>query len=141
MLIGEAAAADNAAQPTPNPETLDTTTGEPIPPSGEPAAPLMTPEEEAGKLIDLIAWGLEKFYPVLQYQSETKLEAAKKLAPVLAKYNVTNTILAKWGVEIEAGFFFGGLAYGSYLAVKASRQPPEEQPKKSWWQKLFRKHE
>lgn len=141
MLAGEAAAADNAAQPIPDPATIDATTGDAIPPEDEPAAPLLTPEEEASKLVELLAWGLKLLFPVLDYQEQTKAEAAKRLAPLLQKYNVSNTLMAKWGIEIEAGLFFGGLAYGSYLEVKASKQPEADTAKKSWWAKIFKRNE
>lgn len=136
-FVTQAAAVDKAAEVAPN----TASEGAASPEGGEaaqaPSMPLLSPQEEAVKLVELVAWGVEKIFPVLGYKEETKAEAAKKLAPLMVKYNLSSELLNKWGAEFEAGMFFGGLAYASYLAVKASKQPPEEQPKKSWWRKFF----
>lgn len=105
----------------------------------QPSIPLLTPKEEAGKLVDLVAWGMSKLFPVIEYTEETKTEAAAKLAPLLQKYNLSSELLNKWGAEFEAGLFFGGLAVASYQAIKQAKQPAEVPPKKSWWNKFFAK--
>lgn len=132
-LVGEAVAADRAAQPTPEPEA--DTQGQPQP--GAPAAPVMSPEDEAEKIVGLIAWAVEKVFPMLGYTDETKKEGAKKLAPLLVKYDVANTIFAKWGAEFEAGAFFAGVAYASYMAVKNVPKEQRESSGAGWWRKLF----
>lgn len=135
-LASDAAAADAATQPKPEPmaeEAADQETG------AVHAEPVMSAEDEAAKLVDVIAWAVEKIFPVLGYKPETKVEAAQKLAPLLVKYNVRDTVIAKWGAEFEAGMFFAGLGYASYLAVKASKQPQEPEAKPSWWRKFFAK--
>lgn len=129
-LAGEVAAVDLATQPQelPSPEAAQ--------PEPEAASvPLMTPEQEAEKFIDLVAWAVEKIWPCLGYKPETKKEAAQKLAPLLVKYNVVDTFFAKWGAEVEAGMFFAGVGYASYLAVKNAPAEPVE--KKPWHKKIF----
>lgn len=136
-FVAQAAAVDEAAKVAPNTSSEGAASPEANEAAQSAAIPFLTPQEEAGKLVDLVTWGIEKIFPVLGYKEETKQEAAKKLAPLMVKYNLSSELLNKWGAEFEAGMFFGGLAYASYLAVKASKQPPEEQPKKSWWRKFF----
>lgn len=120
--------APEGAQAAPAPEAVE-----------QPSIPLLTPKEEAGKLVDLIAWGMGKIFPAIEYTEETKAEAAAKLAPLLQKYNLSSELLNKWGAECEAGLFFGGLAVASYQAIKQAKQPAEVPPKKSWWNKFFAK--
>lgn len=136
-FVAQAAAVDAEANVAPNTASEGATSQEANESPKTAAIPFMTPQEEAGKLVDLVTWAVEKIFPALGYKEETKQEAAKKLAPLMVKYNLSSELLNKWGAEFEAGMFFGGLAYASYLAVKASKQPPEEQPKKSWWNKFF----
>lgn len=137
QFVAQAAAVDEAANVAPNAANEGNTSQGTNEAQKTASIPLLTPQEEAGKLVELVAWGVERIFPALGYKEETKQEAAKKLAPLMVKYNLSSELLNKWGAEFEAGMFFGGLAYASYLAVKASKQPPEEQPKKSWWRKFF----
>lgn len=136
-FVAEAAAVDAGANVAPNASSDGAASPEASEAQKAASIPFLSPQEEAGKLVDLVAWAVEKIFPALSYKEETKQEAAKKLAPLMVKYNLSSELLNKWGAEFEAGMFFGGLAYASYLAVKASKQPPEEQPKKSWWRKFF----
>lgn len=131
-LAGEAAYVDAAAQPQalPSPDAAQSVE--------QPAAPRLSHIEEAGKIVDLIAWAVEKIFPVLGYREETKKEAAAKLAPLMEKYNITDTVLGKWGAEIEAGMFFGGLVYASIQAVKTAKETAKEPEKDSWFAKFFR---
>jgi hypothetical protein len=117
-LAGEAAAVDraDAAASAPQPEPQFITA-----PEAKEAA-----EAEAGALLDMLAWGIETLFPMLGYSPETKKEGAKKLAPLLLKYNINGTLFARWGAEIEAGMFFGGVAVKSYQTVKAARNAPLE---------------
>lgn len=83
--------------------------------------PLIAAEREAAALLEATAWGVSQLFPELAYRAETKAEGAKKLAPLLLKYDVAGTLFARWGAEIEAGMFFGGVIFASVKAVKAAR--------------------
>ncbi len=142
QFTAEAAAVDTAAKVAPEPEGAQAAPeGAQAAPEAveQPTIPLLTTKEEAGKLVDLVAWGMSKMFPVLEYTDATKTEAAAKLAPLLQKYNLSSELLNKWGAEFEAGLFFGGLAVASYHAIKQAKQPVEVPPKKSWWNKFFAK--
>lgn len=149
-FAAEAAAVDKATNVTPEPVQVEGSAADDVEkavfdnftPVDEPTEPLMSAEEEAAQVVGLAAFAAEKIWPVLQYQEEVKTEAAKKLAPLMKKYKLGDSIFAKYGAEVEAGMFFGGLIYASVLAVRASKQPPEpveEPPKKHWWNKFFAK--
>jgi len=102
---------------------------------------LMSAADEARELVELAALGVSAMWPVLGYTEGTKAEAATKLAPVLTKYNVRDTVLGKYRVELEAGLFFGGLIIGSIQAVRAAKAAAEiqqEQPKDSWFARFFK---
>lgn len=131
-LAAEVHAVDLATQPQPIPQPEQP--GSPNEPEG---VPLMSPLEEAEKLIDMVALVVGTLWPVLGYKPETKKEAAQKLAPLLEKWDVKNTILAKWGAEFEAGVFFAGVAYASYRAVIDQPQPEGEPV--PWYKRLFAK--
>jgi hypothetical protein len=128
-LTIEAANIDASIQP----EQLNTESVQP-----EQPVAAMSVEEEAGKIIEAVAFVTNKFFPDLQYSDETKSKAGNVLAPVMVKYGFNDTLFAKWGVEFEAGMFFGGLIYASYLTVKASKEEQPEQPVKRWYSKFFK---
>lgn len=136
QFAGEAAAADAAAAP----EQFDIPGEEGAGAEAGPAPePMMTPEEEAERLIELTAWGIGKIWPVLEYTPEVKAEGARKLAPVLRKYpSAIGDFVARWGVEIEAGVFFGGVVYGSIIAVKNAPKEEAKQERGGWWRRFFR---
>lgn len=133
-LAGEAAAVDMATA-----EIQHAAPDEVKPEDAAPVAPLMSPEQEAERIVDLIAWAVKKIWPVLGYKPETKKEAAQKLAPLLVKYHVADTLFAKWGAEVEAGMFFFGVGYASYMAVKDASKEPPSVADESWWRAIFRK--
>ncbi len=136
-LEAEAVAVDAATQPQPVPEAGET--DEPTP-EAQPV-PTMTPEEEASQIVGLMAFAIEKLFPVLGYTEETKKEGAKRIAPLLVKYNLQNTLFGKWGAEIEAGMFFGGLIVASVQAVRAAKAAEAEQVEQSktaWFAKFFK---
>lgn len=142
-LASEVAAVDDLTKPKelPAPDALPGD-GE-VKPEGQEDAPevLMSATDEARELVELAALGVSAMWPVLGYREETKAEAANKLAPVLTKYNVRDTVLGKCRVEIEAGLFFGGLIIGSIQAVRAHKQAEQEQkeqPKDSWFARFFK---
>jgi hypothetical protein len=83
--------------------------------------PLMSPSDEAAAIVSILTQGITALYPVLDYQNEAKEQAAQKLAPLIKKYGVGGSLLAKWEAEIEAGLFFGAMAFNSYMMVKADK--------------------
>jgi hypothetical protein len=90
--------------------------------AGAPANDALTlddAEREAAALIGMLAAGVESLWPVLSFKPETRATGAKKLAPLLVKYNLGGTLFARWDAEISAGLFFGGVVYASYKAVNA----------------------
>jgi len=105
-------------------------------PAPEPD-PVQNPEEEARQILGLLAFGIQKIWPVLEYREETISEGSKRLAPLIVKYNLKDTIFGKWGAEIEAGMFFGGLAYASYMAVKDA-QSEQKESAPAWWKRPFK---
>lgn len=118
----EAAAVDTAAKVTPQ-ATLENASEAGSAASAEPETlePAMTPEDEAGAIVSILTSGITALYPVLDYQESVKKEAAQKLAPLIKKYGVGGSLLAKWEAEIEAGLFFGAMAYQSILQVRADK--------------------
>lgn len=89
----------------------------------------VTPEmalAEASLAVNLIADGATALYPVLQYGPVTRQTAADKLAPLLAKYNLSSDLFGRWKEEIDAGVFFATLIYQSYAKVKAARAEEEK---------------
>lgn len=107
----------------------------------EPAQTAIDPADEARQIIDLTAFAVEKFYPVLEYTEVTKAEAAKRLTPLMVKYNLSGTLLGKWGAEIEAGMFFSGVIIASVQAVRAAKQAEAdkaEMDKGGWFSRFFR---
>lgn len=138
-LMAEAAAVDAEHAPKPIPEVSeDGATSEQ---AAQPINVIETdPVEEAAEIIELLCMGLGMLNPVLTYTDTVKETGAKKLAPLLVKYNVKGLLFAKYAAEIEAGIFFGSVVVGSIAAVKQSKLTPveqAEQPKKSWWKKFF----
>lgn len=57
-------------------------------------------------------------YPFLHYDETLKAKAIAKITPLLEKYNVSSPLLNKWKLEIEAGLFFGGVIFASYVQVQ-----------------------
>lgn len=111
--------------------------------AGEAATPeqeavLITPEEEAAQLLGMLAFALKSFWPVLEYREETINEGAKRLAPLLVKYDMRSELLGRWGAEIEAGMFFGGVAYASYLAVINTPKQEAKPEGVAWWKRPFK---
>jgi len=104
----------------------------------EQAAPSLTPEEDARQIVDLIAWGVEQIFPVLGYKEETKAEGAKRLAPLMVKYNLQQTLMGQFGAEIQAGLFFGGVVFASVQVVKKRSEEEQAEHKKSWFAKFFK---
>lgn len=122
-LEAEAAAVDagnaEGAQPGAQPGAEGEAKGGEFMPAAEALAGA---EKEAGTLLELIAAGVHKFFPVLEYTPEVKAEAARRVAPLMLKYDLAGTFAARWADEIRAGIFFGGLVYGSVQAVRADRE-------------------
>lgn len=123
----EAAAVDTAANVAPQ-ATLESASEAGSAASAEPETlepetlePAMTPEDEAGAIVSILTSGINALYPVLDYQESVKKEAAQKLAPLIKKYGVGGSLLTKWEAEIEAGLFFGAMAYQSILQVRADK--------------------
>lgn len=102
-------------------------TGEYMPAGGAHAPDAAGALEDAKLIIAGVAKGVEAIWGV-NYGPETQAEGAKRLAPLLAKYGGSFGF-GKWKDEIEAGLFFGGVAFGTWQAVRAARQVQPEQPK------------
>jgi len=132
-LAAEAAAVDAATQP------VELAAPEAVQAEPEPAAPVLDPMVEANEIINLIAWGVEQLFPMLGYKEETKAEGAKRLAPLLVKYNLRDTLMGQWGAEIQAGMFFGGVLFASVQVVRAAKDEAlQAEHKKSWFAKFFK---
>jgi hypothetical protein len=115
-LEGEAAAADQIAQPVAATGAAQASAGVVEPPVSMEAA-----ERESGALLDMLTAGVSSLWPVLKFSPETVAQAAKKLAPVMVKYNMNNTFFAKWDAEISAGMFFGGVIWKCVQVVRAEK--------------------
>lgn len=105
-------------------------------PAPEPEV-VQNPEEDARGLLGLLAFGIQKVWPVLEYREETISEGSKRLAPLFVKYNLKDTLFGRWGTEIEAGMFFGSLAYASYMAVQDAKSELKESAP-VWWKRPFK---
>ena len=116
-LMHEAAAVDAAAdaQTAPPPEA-EAVAGE--------AHQVLSPEEEARGVIDLVLSLAAPFFPSLDkvYTEETKDRLVKSAAPLLAKYNISLLILfAKWKEEIDFAFIAAPLVLQTVRAVQTDR--------------------
>lgn len=119
-LAGEAAAVDAQVEALTPAAPADPAAAAEVTQAGA----VVTPEiamGEATLLCNLAADGAAALYPVLQYSEATRKTAAEKLAPVLAKYNLGSSFLARWQEEIDAGIFFATVIYQSYAQVKAAK--------------------
>jgi hypothetical protein len=82
--------------------------------------------EENSKMSATMAVGILEaailmWKPQLQYDDDTRREAVEKLAPVFAKHGgELPPWLAAWQEELKAVVFFGGVAFSSYLQIKAA---------------------
>lgn len=119
-LAGEAQAADQQAAPQ-QPEGAapggQVQEGEFIPAAGQ--------LEEAERDAALIMAGASKFTEKkwgVGIGPETRATGAKKLAPLLLKYDLESPFLRKWRAEIDAAVFFGGVAYSIYEAVQLRKE-------------------
>ncbi len=113
-LEGEAMAADQIAQPVAVPGADG---GGVV----EPAVSMEAAERESGALLEMLTAGVSSLWPVLKFSPETVATGAKKLAPVMVKYNMNNTFFAKWDAEISAGLFFGGVIWKCVQVVRAEK--------------------
>lgn len=138
-LANEAAAVDAAATAAEIPPQPDEAAQPGQPDAGEQAQGTaeLTPEQEAVILVNSAAWAAGVIWPVLKYAPETKQEAVNRLVPLLNKYNLSSEWLRRWGVEIEAGLFFGGVIAGSYMAVQAAKQAEPEAESVPWYKRIF----
>ena len=88
-------------------------------------------------LMGLLCGGVSRFYPFVELAgSEEEYQAfidkgADKAANVLKKYETPEAPdwFNRWKEEIEAGLFFGGVAYSVYTQVKAHKKAEEEKQK------------
>lgn len=67
-----------------------------------------------------------QFYPFLTYDENVRAQAIAKITPLLEKYNISMPLLDKWKVELEAGIFFGGVIFGSYVQVQQYKKEQAE---------------
>lgn len=67
-------------------------------------------------------------YPFLQYDETVKAKAIAKITPLLEKYNVSSPLLNKWKLELEAGLFFGGVIFASYVQVQQFKASQAAKP-------------
>lgn len=142
-LAGEVADVDKATQPKPQVDPVAGSNGEPVNEAEQVGAGevMMSAKDEATMLVEIAARGIGMFWPVLAFREETKKEAVKVTAPLLAKYNLTNTMMGKWSAEINAAVFFASLGYGCVMAVreaKAAEAEKREQASDGWFSKFFK---
>ncbi len=75
--------------------------------------------DEAQWLVGAVADGVEKFWPMLQYEDSIRLKVAGATAPVFKKYGgVLPPWLAVWKEEIGLAIVLGGVAFQSIRAVR-----------------------
>lgn len=85
-----------------------------------PPPPIVTPEEEALALVEIL-WGvIEPVYPSLSkiYTDEARARLARAAAPLMQKYNFS-VRLAKWQEEIDFAFVALPLALQTVRAIQA----------------------
>lgn len=80
--------------------------------------------------------GVNKFYPFVSYGDDEKemeliSEGGQHIGALMYKHGMTGMEmppwLAKWAEEIQAGLFFGALAFSTYKQVKEYNREQEEQ--------------
>ena len=82
--------------------------------------------EENSKMSATMAVGILEaailmWRPQLKYDDDTRREAVEKLAPVFQKHGgELPPWLAAWQEELKAMVFFGGVAFASYVQIKAA---------------------
>ncbi|PPE72719.1 hypothetical protein C3942_16860 [Solimonas fluminis] len=103
------------------------------PGTAQPAAPDF--DNEAQMLVsfglDMIALAVGQGTRVqISYDTKTKADGAKALAPVLAKHNgAMPAWLRPYQQEFRFGMWFAGVAFQTYLQVQAAKaQPPPSTP-------------
>lgn len=75
----------------------------------------------AAMAVSILEAALLMWKPQLKYDDDTRREAVEKLAPVFQKHGgELPPWLAAWQEELKAVVFFGGVAFSSYLQIKAA---------------------
>lgn len=116
QLAGAAAAADAVAAETVAPAA---------PEVGAVEVPQVSPDAVAAALPEAVviadaAAGFVKTKWGVELSDPTKETGAKKLAPLLVKYDMDSPFLRKWRLEIDALIFLGATGYGVYKARQAA---------------------
>lgn len=71
--------------------------------------------------VGILEAGVLMWRPQLEYDELTRAEAVEKLAPIFQKHGgELPPWLAAWQEELKAIVFFGGVAFSSYLQIKAA---------------------
>lgn len=104
-------------------DAMTSATTPPAAPVEPVAADLVSPQAieqampEAVMLADMAAVFIGDRYGVV-IAEETRATGAKKLAPLLVKYDADSPFLRKWRLEIDALIFLGATGYGIYKAKR-----------------------
>lgn len=105
--------------------------------------------KEAQRYLEYINGALVTFYPIASQPPEVIDEGAKRLAPLMERewflkiMGGEDNFIDRWGPEIDAAVFFGGIGFVTYLRIQehkkkqkhrdtepspvASEAPPEKQ--------------
>lgn len=102
-------------------------------PVAPPAMPAAECKEVARDTVDFFCDGVEAVFPMLGYTPDTRDKVARKLAPVLAKYNFN----LKYACEIDLAVTVGALVYQSVKSYKAAQltegEPEQPDTKRGWF--------
>jgi len=84
--------------------------------------------DEAGFLVELAADGAEGLHPAINYDKDVREKVARRLAPVLLKYDgKLPPWLERWKEEIFLSITLGGVAYGTVKAIREYEAKPQKE--------------
>lgn len=85
----------------------------------------------AAMAVNFTASTAESIWPCLSYDESLRAAAVEKLMPVLSKYGMEMPEWLKpYKEELEAGLFFGGIIFKSYIDIKAFNKAEAEKEEK-----------
>lgn len=99
--------------------------------SHEPPAPaVVTPEQEAAAMIEIVLSLVEPVYPMLKivYTPEARERLARAAGPLMKKYNFSLSGLEKWKEEIDFALVALPLAIKTIEAIKISNAIRQVRP-------------
>ncbi|MFK5947941.1 MAG: hypothetical protein QM500_04110 [Methylococcales bacterium] len=88
-------------------------------------------EMQAAFIVNAVAKGVNLLWECLEYDGTTKNKAVDKLKPLTMKYSQGEmpAWLLEWQDEIQAGLFFGAVAFESWRKVQVFNAAKEEAEK------------